>query len=99
MGKLVERIRCATWVPSTKSGERWESLTKREREVLRLLAQGLDNRGIARTLCITPKTVECHATRILSKLGVRTREEAIVWAHTRLPELLLFPDDSGKPLM
>ncbi|MCX7683389.1 MAG: response regulator transcription factor [Anaerolineae bacterium] len=80
-------------------GGRWASLTAREREVLRLLARGLDNKGIAEALSVAPKTVESHVTHILDKLGVRTRGEAIAWAHTHLAELLLSPDDSGKSPM
>jgi len=79
-------------------GARWKRLTERERQVLRLMAQGLDNNSIAKTLCITLKTVECHVTRILDKLGVHSRQEALVWAHTHLADLLLSSDGSGKSL-
>ena len=67
-------------------GERWESLTEREREVLRLLVEGLDNAAIAEALCVTVRTVECHVTSILSKLGVASRLEAAVWVHDHLPD-------------
>ena len=67
-------------------GERWESLTEREQEVLRLLAEGLDNGAIAERLCVTIRTVECHVTSILSKLGVASRLEAAVWVHDHLPD-------------
>ncbi len=77
-------------------GARWKRLTEREREVLRLLMQGLDNQAIAQRLGITPRTVECHVTRILDKLDVCSRQEAIVWAHTRLAELLRSSDGSEK---
>jgi len=60
-------------------GERWESLTEREREVLRLLVKGQSNAAISEELCITVRTVECHVTSILSKLNVTSRQEAIVW--------------------
>ena len=60
-------------------GERWESLTEREREVLRLLVKGQSNAAISEELCITVGTVECHVTSILSKLNVTSRQEAIVW--------------------
>jgi len=70
-------------------GERWESLTEREREVLQLLAEGLDNAAIAEALRVTPKTVAYHVANILSKLGVASRLEAVVWIHDHLPDDLV----------
>ncbi len=58
---------------------KWESLTRRERELLRYLAKGEDNKTIAESLNITIKTVEFHITNILKKLNVNSREQAIVW--------------------
>lgn len=66
-------------------GKKWESLTEREQQVLQLLTQGLDNKTIAKTLCVTPKTVAYHITNILSKLDVASRQEAVAWVHTHLP--------------
>jgi NarL family two-component system response regulator LiaR len=68
--------------------KRWESLTDREQEVLRLLVQGLDNATIATTLSITMRTTESHVTSILKKLGVSSRLEASTWARDHLPEEL-----------
>jgi DNA-binding NarL/FixJ family response regulator len=59
---------------------RGELLSRRETEVLRLLAEGLSNREIAARLFISPKTAEHHVSRILGKLGLRTRAEAAAWA-------------------
>lgn len=70
-------------------GERWERLSKREREVLRLLARGLDNAAIAETLGVTTKTVAYHVANILSKLGMRSRLEAAAWVHKHFPEDLV----------
>jgi DNA-binding NarL/FixJ family response regulator len=61
-------------------GGRWESLTEREREVLRLVAEGETNREIAKTLRITKKTVEKHVSNVLDKLEMGSRTEAAVWA-------------------
>jgi DNA-binding NarL/FixJ family response regulator len=68
--------------------ERWERLTDREQEVLRLLVQGLDNATIAVTLSITMRTTESHITSILKKLDVSSRLEASTWVRDNLPEEL-----------
>jgi len=58
-----------------------EELTRREEEILRLLASGLDQAAIAALLVISPKTVATHIQRILGKLGVRSRAQAVAFAH------------------
>lgn len=55
-------------------------LTTRERELLELMAAGLDNTAIAKKLVISPKTVRNHITHIFDKLAVGTRSQAIVLA-------------------
>jgi two-component system, NarL family, response regulator LiaR len=57
-----------------------EELTDREREVLRLLAEGLDNREIAEALFLSPTTVKRHVSSIVAKLGVSNRMQAAIWA-------------------
>jgi len=57
-----------------------EALTEREREVLGLLARGLSNRAIARALGLTEGTVKIHVSNILSKLNVRSRTQAAIYA-------------------
>lgn len=59
------------------------SLSAREAEVLDLICQGNSNAQIAARLFISPKTAEHHVSRVLSKLGVRTRAEAAAVAATR----------------
>lgn len=57
-----------------------EKLTEREIEVLRLVAQGLANKEIARLLNIGDKTVKAHVSNILGKLGVVSRTQAALYA-------------------
>jgi DNA-binding NarL/FixJ family response regulator len=64
----------------------WVSLTERAREVLCLLAQGLDNTSIAEALHVTTRTAESHVTNILRKLEISSRLEAAVWVHDHLPD-------------
>ncbi len=61
-------------------GQRWHSLTDRERQVLTLVAQGKTDQQIAEELHLHVKTVGNHVSSILSKLNVATRTEATVWA-------------------
>ena len=60
-----------------------ETLTERETDVLRLLAQGKANKEIAATLVIGEKTVKTHVSNILSKLGVSSRTQAALYAVRR----------------
>ncbi|HEX2979134.1 MAG TPA: response regulator transcription factor, partial [Anaerolineaceae bacterium] len=58
-------------------------LSEREHDVLRLLAEGLDNPRIAETLSIAEGTVKNHVTNIYEKLGVHSRAEAVALAWKR----------------
>jgi DNA-binding NarL/FixJ family response regulator len=54
-----------------------DELTRRELEVLRMLAEGETNAGIARRLIVSEDTVKTHVKHILRKLGVRNRSQAV----------------------
>lgn len=58
-----------------------ELLTARETEILLLLAQGMSNEEIARELVVEVSTVKSHLARMLPKIGVRSRLQAVVWAY------------------
>jgi DNA-binding NarL/FixJ family response regulator len=57
-----------------------QPLTERETQVLHLLAQGLSNKDIARTLQVVEDTVKTHVAHILEKLGVQSRTQAVLAA-------------------
>jgi DNA-binding NarL/FixJ family response regulator len=73
--RLVDRGRTNGHPPG--SNAKLEALTHREREVLDLLADGLTQDAIAVQLVISPKTVATHIQRILTKLEVRSRAQAV----------------------
>ncbi|MFI5765437.1 response regulator [Streptomyces sp. NPDC051563] len=73
---------------------RLAELTERETEVLRLVGQGLANEQIARGLVVSIATVKTHVNRIMSKLGLQSRAQAVVVAYE---SGLLSPGQAGAP--
>ncbi|WP_043639258.1 response regulator [Nonomuraea candida] len=67
--------------PRTVAGRRLDELTERETEVLVLVAQALSNQEIADKLFVAEQTVKTHVGRVLMKLGLRDRAQAIVYAY------------------
>jgi DNA-binding NarL/FixJ family response regulator len=77
--RVIDRM--ATQPGAALSGARLEALTPREREVLELVGRGLSNREIAETFFIEESTVKTHVKRILMKLGLRNRVQAVILAY------------------
>jgi DNA-binding CsgD family transcriptional regulator/Tfp pilus assembly protein PilF len=69
--------------PNRAAKEAFGGLTEREREVVRLIAQGKSNREIADTLVVAKRTVETHINNILYKLNLTSRAQIVVWAVER----------------
>ena len=78
--KVIERIAGQRLADPT-IGKRLDQLTPRERQVLELIARGLSNSEIAAAFVIEETTVKTHVKRILAKLEVRDRVQAVIFAY------------------
>ncbi|MFF4253684.1 response regulator [Streptomyces sp. NPDC001663] len=78
--RLVERFACSDPAATTLHRD-LTALTPRELDVLRLLAQGLSNAELAARLHLSEATVKTHVSRILTKLSLRDRAQAVVVAY------------------
>ncbi len=76
IGRFAEHL-----AHDTRVSSRLERLTNREREVLAAIARGLNNSEISEKLFIGAATVKSHVSSILSKLGLRDRAQAVVFAY------------------
>ena len=78
-GRVIESFAGAG--PKVARSDRLDQLTEREREVLEQVAQGQSNAEIAEVLVVGEATVKTHVSSVLSKLGLRDRVQAVVFAY------------------
>lgn len=79
--RLVAAVLDETPIPAAESRPLPDSLTPREAEVLKLIAEGRSNAEIAETLVVSPATVKTHVNRIFYKTGARDRAQAVRYAY------------------
>ena len=79
--RLLDRFAPMLPAADPQAASELEELTERERQVLVLVAQGLSNAELARRLFVSEATVKTHVGRILAKLGLRDRVQAVVFAY------------------
>lgn len=95
--RLIEDF-CSRPQPNVGEPDTVSSLSKRELGVLQLLARGRSNAEIAKTLYLGETTVKSHVARILAKLGLRDRIQAVVFAYeTGLITAGEHPEPDGAP--
>ncbi len=77
VGDYLQRVRTG------EERDSYSALTEREREILKLVAEGFTNNQIAERLTISPKTVDTHRTHIMDKLNLHSRAELVKYAIRR----------------
>jgi two-component system response regulator NreC len=77
VGDYLQRVRAG------EERDSYSALTEREREILKLVAEGYTNNQIAERLVISPKTVDTHRTHIMDKLNLHSRAELVKYAIRR----------------
>jgi two-component system response regulator NreC len=77
VGDYLQRVRTG------EEKDSYSTLTEREREILKLVAEGFTNNQIAERLVISPKTVDTHRTHVMDKLNLHSRAELVKYAMRR----------------
>jgi two-component system response regulator NreC len=86
LSPTAQSVVVGDYLQKVRTGEErdsYSSLTEREREILKLVAEGFTNNQIAERLIISPKTVDTHRTHIMDKLNMHSRAELIKYAMRR----------------
>ncbi|MFG2866846.1 response regulator [Streptomyces sp. NPDC048338] len=79
--RLIARVLAAPEAPAARSAGGPDELSERERQVLALVARGLNNAEIAETLGLSPLTAKTHVSRIMGKLAARDRAQLVIIAY------------------
>ena len=79
--RVIERFTAPQQEPHCPGGASTGVLTEREHDTLLHLARGLSNAEIASEMFVSPETVKTHVSNILTKLGLRDRINAVIWAY------------------
>jgi two-component system response regulator NreC len=86
LSPIAQSVMVGDYLQRVRSGEEkdsYSSLTEREREILKLVAEGYTNNQIAERLVISPKTVDTHRTHVMDKLNLHSRAELVKYAMRR----------------
>ena len=86
LSPIAQSVMVGDYLQRVRAGEErdsYSSLTEREREILKLVAEGYTNNQIAERLVISPKTVDTHRTHIMDKLNLHSRAELVKYAMRR----------------
>jgi two-component system, NarL family, response regulator NreC len=86
LSPMAQSVMVGDYLQRVRTGEEkdsYSSLTEREREILKLVAEGHTNNQIAERLVISPKTVDTHRTHIMDKLNLHSRAELVKYAMRR----------------
>lgn len=86
LSPMAQSVMVGDYLQRVRTGEEkdsYSSLTEREREILKLVAEGYTNNQIAERLVISPKTVDTHRTHVMDKLNLHSRAELVKYAMRR----------------